>query len=209
VTNRPPFAKSLRSPWQWIGVAIVLVVLAAIDIGPIVDRPRSHQNASVQFVHVIGLAMFSYANDNNGKYPKGNSSTEVFQKLIDGGYVTDPSLFYAAQFKIPGKTKATSNKLKPENVCWDVTTPVDANSNDPDLPVVFSTGYRIEYVQHGNAVPLSKNASSGIFAMRVSMAAWYIADDGKPDGIVPDFIRAPFDSRGVKYIQLTPDGPLP
>ncbi len=79
----------------------------------------------------IGQMMFSYATDNvqNGNaYPDGNSSTEVFQKLLDGGYATDPTLFYVP---MPGKVEPVKGqKLKPENVSWDVTSGVSSNSPD-------------------------------------------------------------------------------
>src|SRR5271163_1205008 len=112
--------------------------------GPLRQGPES---ARMQTARVIGLSLFSYAGDHNGKYPVGSSSTDIFQQLIDQKYVTDPGMFY---FAMPGKTKATTDKLKPENVCFDVTNAVV--SGDPDgLPVVFSTGYKIDYIQGGKA----------------------------------------------------------
>ena len=73
--------------------------------------------------HTIALAAFSYANDHNHKYPDGKSSTEVFQKLIDGKYVDDTTIFYVP---MKGKTKPIAGQpLKPENVCWDFTGRTD------------------------------------------------------------------------------------
>ena len=99
--------------------------------------------------------MFAYATDNiqNGNaYPDGNSSTEVFQKLLDGNYCSDPSVFY---LPLAGKTPAVAGqKLKPENVCWDVTSGVDSSASD--VPLVFMTGYKVTYVPGGSAVPLIK-----------------------------------------------------
>jgi len=150
VPEQSRFAKSLSSPWQWLALAIIFITLVLVAIGPkVYDRPHSHQNALLQCSHGIGLAMYAYANDNNGKYPTGNSSTEVFQKLVDRGYVTAPSIFYTSFVGIRSKSPANSNKLKPENVCWDVTVPADMNVSDPSLPLVFTTGYRIEYLSHG------------------------------------------------------------
>ena len=152
--------------------------------------------------------MYAYANDNDGKYPTGKSSTEVFQKLIDGGYITDPSLLYVKGLQVPGKTAATSNKLKPENVCWDVTIPADMNNADPSLPLLFCTGYRVEYVPHGGALPLAPGGIPGIVVYYCNNSAQFLPNDGKSDGFVPNLIPATFDTKGVKYIQLTPDGPL-
>ena len=84
--------------------------------------------------------MVSYAADHDGKFPDGNTSTEVFQKLIDENYGNDPTIFY---IPLPGKTKPLAGqKLKPENVCWDVTSGLDQNSPD-ELPVIFMTGYLV------------------------------------------------------------------
>jgi hypothetical protein len=202
------FAKSLRSPLQWFGAILILLILASIALGPIV--PEVHHplsNVSMQGAHMIGLAMFSYAQDHGGIYPSGKSSTEVFQHLIDAGYVDDPSLFYSP-LQPDGKVKATSKKLKPENVCWDVTTPLDFKSSD-GLPVVFSTGYRIEYTPHGKATPLPGFKMSGIAVFYHSNNAWFRRDDLQSDHAVLDFISDDFKPDDKKYVQLTPDGPLP
>jgi hypothetical protein len=207
------FAKSLKSPKQWIVVSLMVLFLAAIVLSPMRLSSRSAILAPVplQDAHVIGIAMFQYANDHDGAYPTGTSSTEVFQKLIDGGYVTDPTRFYQPLLKIPGKTKATSNILKPENVCWDVTVPVDVSSSDL-LPVIFSTGYRINYVPGGNALPISPSSEDKPPGIAVhyhgNNAAW-LKNDGQIDGIVTNFISPAFDPAGKEYQQLTPDGPLP
>ena len=156
--------------------------------------------------------MYSYANDNKGKYPTGNSSTEVFQKLIDGGYVSDPSVFCPAPLGVPGKTQAASNKLKPENVCWDVTVPADVTNSPPSLPLVFSTGFRITYAPGGSAVPFPTQTPATryiIAVFYVNKSAFFLLNDGKPDEVVPNVVPASFDAKGVKYVQLTPDGPLP
>ena len=167
-------------------------------------------------VHAIGLAMYSYAQDYNGALPVGKSSTEMFQKLIDEGYVTDPTLFFVKELHVPGKLKAASNVLKPENVCWDVTVPVDVNSPD-SVPLIFSTGYRINYAPGGVAVPLfsssynifsSTNRPSGMAVYYHGNKAAWLDRDGQPDREVTNFVPTDFDPKGKTYIQLTPDGPL-
>ena len=207
------FVKSLKSPFQWIAVSLMVLFLAAIVLSPVRLSSRSAILAPVplQDTHVIGLAMFQYANDHNGAYPTGTSSTEVFQKLIDEKYLPDAAIFYQAVLDIPGKTKATSNVLKPENVCWDVTVPLDVTSSDL-VPVVFSTGYKINYVPGGSAVPLfssSEDRPSGIAVHYHGNNAAWLKNDGQPDGIVTNFISQAFEPAGKKYQQLTPDGPLP
>ncbi len=191
------------------------------------------ESASLQITRTIAVAMFAYSNDNNGDYPDGNSSTEVFQKLLDGGYVSDPSTFY---LPMSGKVKPIpGQKLKPENVCWDVTGNVDANSPDM-LPIVFLTGYMVQYVPGGSAVPLSNRSPRygwvdpiqnwwdrlmgrptilwfdrpGIAVAYKSNAAKFMISNPStnPDGSIPYFISPDFKPDGVTYRQLTPDGPL-
>jgi hypothetical protein len=153
--------------------------------------------------------MLYYANDHEGRYPTGKSSTEAFQKLIDGGYIADPSIFYAENLHIPGKAKATTKNLMPKNVCWDVTIPADMNHSDLHLPLVFSTGYRIEYVPNGRALPFSEDRVGAIAISDIALDSWFQIDDGMHNGVLPNLIPASFDAKGVKYVQLTPDGPLP
>jgi hypothetical protein len=188
----------------------------------------------MQYARTIGLSMFAYANDNNGAYPDGNSSTEVFQKLMDGGYVTDPTLFYLA---MPGKIKPVpGQKLKPENVSWDVTGGADMSSPD-ELPLVFMTGYKISYTPGSAAVPLVKpyppfgleepyqnwfdwllrrptihwSAFGGIAVHYKSNTAKFMifGPTANPNGTIPNFISPDFKPDGKTYRQLTPDGPLP
>jgi hypothetical protein len=183
------FAKSLKSPIQWIVVGLILIFLGVVLVLPMM-RGRllsPHSDPVNQTVRTIGVAMYAYAMDHNGAYPTGKSSTEVFQKLVDEGYVTE---------------------LKPENVCWDVTIPLDAAPSD-DVPVVFSSGYRINYVPGGDATPIlsaPKPRYDGVsVCYHSNSASW---QEGQPDGIVPNFISPDFKPDGKKYVQLTPDGPL-
>jgi len=155
--------------------------------------------------HVLGLAMYSYATDHNGAYPVGNSSTEVFQQLLDGGYVDDPVAFFSATYHPKGKVAATSKKLKPENVCWDVTVLLDSNSSDY-LPVLFSTGYRIDFAPNGSATPLPGTKADGLAVFYHSNASTFKIENLQH--VVLDVISPDFKSDGKKYVQLTPDGPL-
>jgi hypothetical protein len=77
--------------------------------------------------------------------------------------------------------------------------------------MVFSTGYKIEYVPNGRAVPLFKPTKDrqGIAVAYHSNAACYIPNDGLSDSIVMNFIPGNFDPAGKTYTQLTPDGPMP
>ena len=178
----------------------VLSCLAGIALGPITNGIlKAKENMSMQQARAIEIAMFSYANDNNGAYPDGKTSTEVFQKLIDGKYISDPGIFYVA---MPGKTKATSNTLTADNVCYDVTSGVTANSPD-DLPLVFSTGYDVTYSAGASATQdRALTAFPGIDVAYKSNSASFI--QAGPDRAVRNFIPANFDPGNKTYRQLRP-----
>ena len=185
----------------------------------------------MQMAHALGLALYCYANDNNGHYPDGKSSTEIFQKLIDGGYVTDAGYFF---IELPGKIKPVSGqRLRSENVCWDFTGGV-TTSDSGSLPLVFPTGYRVNYSPSGSAVPSVKPAHRYYLWPR-SWSRWWegypeqrtLIEDGIPvfykdnhaqfailktsggfADAIPNFVPADFVANGKVYRQLTPDGPL-
>ena len=200
------------------------------------------RSAICQTTRAIGTAMYDYSLDHNGQYPTGKSSTEVFQKLIDGHYVSDPTIFYltgcGSPKGEPRKTRATSNTLKPENVCFDVTVPISA-ATPKGLPIVFNTGFKITYESGASAVPSSDAAASsqygGIAAVykddehpsKLSIA-WFgrfnVVYQDKPikghevipdlgsvpiySNVIPHFIPDDFKPDGKPYQQLTPTGPL-
>jgi hypothetical protein len=128
--------------------------------------------------------------------------------LIDEKYVSDPSIFYV---DMPGKVPPTSSKLKPENVSWDVTIPLDSKSSQ-EVPVVFMTGYRINYVSGGGITPLSGTSpmhGKGLPVCLYGNNAAFIHKDIQPDGSISHFFSDTFNPAGIQYQQLTPDGPLP
>lgn len=178
-----------------------LAILAGVALGPITNGIKHAKvNMSIQQAHQIGLAMYSYANDNNGTYPDGKTSTEVFQKLLDGGYASDPSIFYVA---MPGKTKPTSNHLTAENVCYDVTSGVAADSSD-EVPLVFATGYVVTYSANAMAEPdpAAKSAFPGMAVFYKNNMARFL--NAQSDGTVPSFISPNFDPGNKIYKQLKP-----
>ncbi len=169
--------------------------------------------------------MHAYSVDNvehDNLSPGGTSATEVFQKLMDGGYVTDPRLFY---IPMPGKRPADEGqKLKPENVCFDVTDGV--GPNDPgDLPLVFLTGFRVTYAPGTAAIPVIRpfprygasdswfRASEKTYGRVPGIGVFYKGQNAvwirAPDDVVHNFVPANFDAKGKTFRQLTPDGVLP
>ena len=195
------------------GICMVslLYLLSGVTKAQLVGLPQARRDAMMQQCRQIGLMLFSYASDNaanNNAYPDGKSSTEVFQKLIDNGYCTDPSVFY---FPLPGKTPPKAGqKLKPENVCFDVTSGVDSNSSDL-VPLVFLTGYKVTYTPGTAAAPLTKPFPAGttVFYKGNETLVLLPGADANSDGSIPNFTPINFKSGGKTYRQLTPDGPLP
>jgi hypothetical protein len=218
----------------WTFALVILVLLAGVALGPIGGQRLGPDSACMQTARAIGLSMFSYANDNNGNYPDGKNSTEVFRKLLDGGYISDPIIFY---IPMPGKTKPIpGQKLKPENVSFDITS--GANSNSPEgLPIVFLTGYKVTYSPGGAAVPIIKpyppigmeernqtwfdwlmgrpsirySEVGGMAVAYKNNSAKFMNFETAPDGSgsVPNFVPPDFKPDGRTYRQLTPDGSLP
>jgi hypothetical protein len=209
--------------------AIIFLALLKIAFEPMGSQRPGRHNAAMQQVRQIGQLLYSYSVDNtaNGNaFPDGKSSTEIFQKLMDGGYLFDPSLLY---LPLPGKVKAGPNQkeLRPENVCFDVTEGVDPKSSD-FVPLVFMTGYRIQYMAGGSATPLIKPYPP-YWSVRAELESWDTqpTPDQKPgmavhykgnnavylilssDKIIPNVISSAFKPDGHTYRQLTPDGVLP
>jgi len=183
-----------------VGV-FVLPCLAGIALGPITAGiEKAKEGAGMQQVRSIGLLMYMYAADHNGNYPDGATSTEVFQKLIDEKYVSDPSIFY---FTMEGKTKPTSNHLTAENVCFDVTSGIKSDSSD-FVPVVFSVGFNVSYHANDSAErnPIIKSPFPGLAVFYKNNSASFIK--ASSDGIVRNFIPAGFNPGDKTYKQLKP-----
>jgi hypothetical protein len=187
-----------------VGALLVLLLpcCAGFALGPITNGiKKAKENAAMQTTRQIGLAMFSYATDHNGACPDGKTSTEVFQKLLDGKYVTDPSIFYLA---MPGKVRATSPTLTADNVCFDVTSGVTADSPD-DLPVVYSTGYVINFSQGAMVMPDVGGAQSpfpGIAVVYKDNHARFFTFPGATTTI--QLLPQGSDLKGQTYQQLKP-----
>jgi hypothetical protein len=144
--------------------------------------------------------MNAYAADHGGAYPEGGSSTEIFQKLLDGHYVSDPQTFFVL---MGGKFPADTNQLDARNVCFDVTAGASPKSPG-DLPLVFTSGFDVSYKPGVNATH-----ATDIVGIVHGIAVGY--RDGSvhfrhaaPDGTVPNVVPAGFDAGGERYRQLKP-----
>jgi prepilin-type N-terminal cleavage/methylation domain-containing protein len=155
---RLPFRSISRGGFTLVELLVVIAIIAGVAFGPITQGlEKAKESAGMQTSRTIALAMFQYQVD-NGSYPGGNKSEDVAVSLVQGGYVTDPSLFAASKDKAyAGTTQAlTAGGMQAVNICWDffvessqntaVTPPVyyGLSTSDPDgMPAVFSTGQNI------------------------------------------------------------------
>jgi hypothetical protein len=99
----------------WI-IFFIVIIIAAFALGPIspgrVDF-KFRPSGIAQQAREIGLCLFQYAQDHDGHYPEGKTSTEVFQQLIDERYVTDPEIFFVY---LPGKVRPQSSWGLPSEI---------------------------------------------------------------------------------------------
>jgi hypothetical protein len=219
--------RPILETFRFAASGLLFACVWAVALSPLLPGSARGDNTAMETTRQIALAMAQYAQDHGGKYPGGASSTEVFQKLLDGKYVTDPATFYLI---MPGKTQPTGTRLLPQNVCYDVTSGVDANSPE-SLPVVFVTGFRVEYQPDGSAISLTRSFPVYAYSAESSMK-WLtgselepvfglaVADKGSEAkfrdgqlnrdgyGSVPNVLPADFDAHGAAYRQLTPSGAL-
>jgi hypothetical protein len=183
---------------------IILIVSSGFFLQGRGHLPQSPQSKALLKARTIGIALWRYAEDHSGTYPSGKTSTEVFQQLIDGKYVSDSAVFY---YPLPGKEEPDGGLvLKPDNVSWDVTCCMNATSPD-DLPAVFLTGCKITYQAGASAIPSKQTIPLPLNFMAIcykDMSARALVLD--PDGSIPHFIPPDFDAKGKNYYQLTPDG---
>jgi hypothetical protein len=211
---------------KWLGLGLAgFLLLFVIVLNPF-HRGHFVNGQAWRNGNAIADALNRYAKQ-NGKYPDGNSSTEVFQKLLDDHFLRDPSVFYVP---FPGKTKAASGQpLKPENVSRDFTScPVQGLNDFSTFPLVFFTSCKVNYVPDGSAVALASSFPSFHDDHLTWLQEWnhdvppfeegylltvYPRGGGEgfkaeADGTIPHFISPDFNAHGKTYRQLTPDGEL-
>lgn len=189
--------------------ALIIVLLALALITPFILKESadaaSLNRASDGCSQAQGIvaALNHYAKDHGGRYPEGQSSTEVFQQLLDGAYLDDPGIF-STYPPLDHKVKALHSPLRPENVSFDFTSGADATSPDT-LPLVFTTGYKVTYLADGQVVPFPKQWFNG---RSIGFCTKGGNPQGRPITAAHCFLPADFDPKGQTFRQLTPDGEL-
>lgn len=161
---------------------IILLTLAALTFPAISTGPVYHAaGASVSNARQLGTILFTWASVHGFTYPDGASSTEVFQSLMDEGYLEPKAaedLLYIPG--MPGKVPYPgTGPLKPVHVCWDLVAPVKDNANDK-LPLVVSTGWELIFLPGAPAEIRDKRllddpaAIKGLIIFRKGNSAEYI-----------------------------------
>jgi hypothetical protein len=142
-------------------VIAIIALLAGVAVGPITGAMKTAKdNAGMQTTHALYVADFQYSIDSStSSFADGTDAGVIARALLNGGYITDPTIFYiggGATTKYTGSTAATS--MTAANVSWDFlgSSPSGAgagtynglSTSDPDqLPLVWSTGNTITIPQ--------------------------------------------------------------
>ena len=126
----------------------IIAILAGVALGPITNGiKKAKQSSGMQSAHAIGLAMYSYANDNSQTYPDiaGADAGSIAQQLLGGGYVTDPSIFFISggtATKYTGTTTAAATTIAKTNLSWDFAVNGGAGLSSTSysyLPLLWSS----------------------------------------------------------------------
>ena len=106
----------------------IIAILAGVALGPITNGiKKAKQSSGVQQGHAIGLAMYSYANDNSQLYPDksgGAAAGDIAAMLMGGGYVSDPTIFglsgdQGTSYVKVSSTTNTAATIGSAQVSWD------------------------------------------------------------------------------------------
>ncbi len=197
--NAPDKPTSTWPTWTEICVsfAILFVFLgfAVPNLNPGMHSPEQYSAANA---HNLAVALFQYSTDNNGVYPNGASSTEVFQKLYDGNYLVDPANLLLSKLDRSYVSAAPPVHLPAHYPCWDTVTagnrPLDS-TDSTNTPLVISTGLGPYAFQSGtNAVVIAHpdNCAWGNDGVTIS----YLDTSSR-------FVRATGVTGGTATVKLT------
>lgn len=198
----------------WIIIGLILCGVGIFALHSYVTREISRgKRAGIigHQVHTIAVGLTEYKKDHGGRFPKGNTSTEIFQTLLDEKYFSNPEIFY---LPMPGKVSPNGSQLRSDNVALDLTYGVDTYVPD-FMPFVYITGYRVTYQPGTTAIPIKSLAAQSVFDDWFGFNFWsfiavaYVNNGSRiieadKDGTIPNFVPADFDPKGKVYRQLTP-----
>jgi hypothetical protein len=114
-----------RAQMLFYGLALALLLLVVLGLLlPIHRLKKSNSPRLRAMTHARQLAFACkiYAADNNGEFPSGRTEQEVFQKLLDGGYLPDDSLFWmpneARTHPLASQKPNLNKRLDPRENVW-------------------------------------------------------------------------------------------
>jgi prepilin-type N-terminal cleavage/methylation domain-containing protein len=155
-------------------VIAIIALLAGIAIGPITGALKTAKdNGGMQTTHSLYIADFQYSIDNSNAFADGADAGAVANALLNGGYITDPTIFYVAGEPNAKKVVAgqgggngATASMKASNVCWDFmgyAAGTGLSSNDPDqVPLIWSTGNTLAVpLASGEAITVGANNPFG------------------------------------------------
>jgi prepilin-type N-terminal cleavage/methylation domain-containing protein len=152
---RPACSRSGKGGFTLVELLVVIAIialLAGIAIGPITGALKTAKdNAGMQTTHALYIADFQYSIDNSNAFADGADAGAVANALLNGGYITDPTIFLITGCKttvkaVPGQGggNGKSASMTAANSSWDFmgyTTGTGLTSNDPDqVPLIWATG---------------------------------------------------------------------
>ncbi len=147
--RRPsPTRLSTRGGFTLVEILVVIAIialLAGVALPAVTGAlKKAKENVALQEAHGLSLALFQYANDNDGTYPGSQptatppisiaTSTDAFQKLLVPTYISNTDSLYLAG--PAGKSK------------WAGANQTGFTAAD-QLPMIFSTGSTVTYPASG------------------------------------------------------------
>lgn len=146
-------------------VISIIAILAGLSFPAISSALRSaQQSGDVSNIRQLGTIMFTYASDNNFKYPPGTTVDAIIKELVDGGYLNQYDILVT-----PGSDQETWNgtgTISGDNISYGFMSRASGRVSDrahPMLPLIFSSN-------SGLTVPPTETVSS--------LTAVALGDDG-------------------------------
>jgi prepilin-type N-terminal cleavage/methylation domain-containing protein len=222
--------RSSRSGFTLVELLVVIgiiAILAGVALGPITQAlEKAKENAGLQTAHTIALSEFQYSID-NGTYPGGARSQDVAIALVQGQYITDPSIFAANKGVAYNGTISSITGMPASAICWDFIAVVGTggggnaglSTSDPDgMPAVFTTGQNVPIPSQGPGGAINVNVSNknpfgsnGMAVCYKSNSAQFLKSDNiggtsqvntKPANYL---FNASFSASPGNYLQLKPE----
>jgi prepilin-type N-terminal cleavage/methylation domain-containing protein len=168
----------------------IIAILAGVALGPITNGiKKAKQSSGMQSAHAIGLAMYSYANDNSQTYPdvSGADAGLIAQQLLGGGYVTDPAIFFISggtATKYTGQTASAATTITKTNMSWDFAVNGGAGLSSTSysyLPILWSsvTGGTVPNLTAANGTAITCLPTAGNPFSTDGVAAFYVNNSAK------------------------------